>query len=59
MELGDPTPACTERSPLDAALDEAQHALSKMINILDAGGLDQLDASQKVTFWQRFEIFRN
>jgi hypothetical protein len=59
MEVGDPTPACGEQSLLNAALDEAQQALSKMINILDAGGLDQLDASQKVTFWQRFEILRN
>jgi hypothetical protein len=44
---------------LDAALDEAQQALSKMIDILEAGGLDRLDAAQKVAFWQRFEIFRN
>jgi Domain of unknown function (DUF222)/HNH endonuclease len=59
MELGDPPAKCAERSPLDAALDEAQQALLKMIDILEAGGLDQLDAAQKVAFWQRFEIFRN
>ena len=59
MELGDRTADCADRSPLDAALDEAQQALSKMIDILEVGGLDQLDAAQKVAFWQRFESFRN
>jgi hypothetical protein len=59
MELGDPTADYVERSPLDAVLDEAQLAVSKMIDILEAGGLDQLDAPQKVAFWQRFETLRN
>lgn len=59
MEFGGPTAECAERSALDAVLDEAQQVLSKMIDILAAGGLDQLDAAQKVAFWQRFETFRN
>ena len=59
VELGDRTADCANRSPLDAALDEAQQALSKMIDILEVRGLDQLNAAQKVAFWQRFESFRN
>ena len=48
-----------ERSLLDAALDDAEQALSKMISLLEAGNLDQLNAVEKISFWQRFEAFRN
>ena len=59
MQLGDHSSDRTGRSPLDVALDETQQALTKMIGLLEAGGLDQLDAAEKISWWQRFESFRN
>ncbi len=60
MELGDPTAdERTERSRLDVALDAFDDALNGVIETVEAGGLDQLTAHQKVAFWQRFETYRN
>jgi hypothetical protein len=60
MQLGDPTAdKRTERSPLDAALDDAQEALSKILGLLEVGSLQHLTAAEKINFWQRFENFRN
>ena len=60
MELGDPTTGeRDQRSPLDVALDAFDTALTDVIETVETGGLDQLDAAQKVAVWQRFETFRN
>jgi Domain of unknown function (DUF222) len=60
MELGDPTagePA--ERSRLDAALDKLNDVYAELLDTIETGGLDQLNAAEKISFWQRFETFRN
>jgi Domain of unknown function (DUF222) len=59
MRLGEPTAERAECSALDVALDETQQALTKMISLLDAGWLEQLNAAEKISFWQKFETFRN
>jgi Domain of unknown function (DUF222) len=60
MELGDPTTGeRDQRSPLDVALDAFDTALNGLIETVEAGGLDQLTAAQKVAVWQRFETSRN
>jgi Domain of unknown function (DUF222) len=60
MRLGDAS-ACeqTEGSQLVLALNTLHNALSGLIDTIEAGGLDQLTAAQKISFWQRFETFRN
>jgi hypothetical protein len=30
-----------------------------LVDTIEAGGLDQLSAAEKISFWQRFEAFRN
>ena len=60
MEFGDPPAAEREqRSVLDVALDAFEAALTEVIETVEAGGLDQLTAHQKVAVWRRFETFRN
>ena len=60
MELGDPPAAEREqRSVLAVALDTLETALTEVIEKIEAGGLDQLTADQKVAVWRRFETFRN
>ncbi len=60
MELGDPTAdQRTERGPLDVALDAFDTALTDVIEKVEAGGLEQLDAAAKVAVWHRLETFRN
>jgi hypothetical protein len=60
MELGDPTTAEREQgSPLAASLDTLETALTEVIEKIETGGLDQLDATEKVVLWRRFETFRN
>ena len=53
MELGDHTTA------MDAALDALDTVLTDLINTMETGGLDQLNAAEKVAVWQRFEGLRN
>jgi hypothetical protein len=60
MQLGDPSAAeHTDRFPIDAALNRLNDDLSELLNAVEAGDLDQLDAAQKLAVWQRFETFRN
>jgi hypothetical protein len=59
MELGDPTAGeRTERSRLDVVLDKLNGA-AELLEAVEGGGLDQLNAAQKISFWQQFEAFRN
>jgi hypothetical protein len=44
---------------LDEALDDAEQALTTMISLLEAGNLDPLSNEQTISWWQRFETFRN
>jgi hypothetical protein len=56
MELGDhTTDERDQRSVLDVALDAFDCALTSLIETVEGGGLDQLDAAEKVAVWQRFE----
>jgi hypothetical protein len=59
MQLGDHSSDRALPAPLDVALDETHQALTKMIGLLEDGGLDQLSAAEKISWWQRFEGFRN
>jgi hypothetical protein len=60
MELGDPAIAERgERCRLDVALDTLDNALNSLLDTIETGGLDHLNAAEKVAWWQRFETFRN
>jgi hypothetical protein len=60
MQLGDASAGeRTERSQLDEALNALDTALNNLIDTVEGGGLDQLSAVRKISFWQRFEAFRN
>jgi hypothetical protein len=60
MELGDPTTdERAERSALDVALDTLDNALNGLLDTVESGGLEQLNAAEKISFWQQFETFRN
>ena len=60
MELGDQTAAeRTERSRLDVILDKLNDVYGEVLEAVEGGGLDQLDAAEKISWWQGFETFRN
>ena len=60
MELGDQTAAeRTERSRLDVILDKLNDVYGEVLEAVEGGGLEQLDAAEKISWWQRFETFRN
>jgi hypothetical protein len=60
MEFGDPdTGGPAERSQLDAVLDKLNDDFAELLDTLETGGLDHLGAAEKISFWRRFEIFRN
>jgi hypothetical protein len=59
MQLGDQSGERGQRSLLDVALDTLNNALTGLVDTIEAGGLDQLAAAEKPSFWQRFEVFRN
>ena len=60
MELGDPpTDQRTERGRLDLVLDKLNGDLTELVEAVESGGLDQLDAAEKMAVRQRFETFRN
>ena len=60
MDFGDPPAAEREqRSVLDVALDAFETALTDVIEKIESGGLDQLTLEQKISWWRRFETFRN
>ena len=44
---------------MDVALDAFDCALNSLVETVEGGGLDQLDAAEKVAAWQRFETSRN
>jgi hypothetical protein len=59
MELGDPTRGeRVERCALDVALDALDNALNGLIDTIEAGGLEQLDAAEKISWWRRCETLR-
>jgi hypothetical protein len=60
MEPGEP-PAdqCTERGRLDVVLDKFDEVFTELLETVETGGVEQLDATEKVLLWQRFENFRN
>jgi Domain of unknown function (DUF222) len=59
MQLGDQAAERAERSPLDVALDKLNGDLAELLAAVESGGLDQLNAAEKISFWQRLETFRN
>jgi hypothetical protein len=60
MQLGDASAGeRTERSQLGEALNALDTALNGLLDTIESGGLDQLSAAEKISFWQRFEAFRN
>jgi hypothetical protein len=60
MEIGDPAAdQRTERGRLDVVLDRLDDDLAELVEAVEAGGLEQLDAAAKVALWHRFETFRN
>jgi hypothetical protein len=59
MQLGDSTADVrTERCPLDAALDDAQEAVSKMLGLLEVGSLQRHTAAEKINFWQLDDLLK-
>ncbi|HJY44416.1 MAG TPA: hypothetical protein VJ301_07320, partial [Propionibacteriaceae bacterium] len=60
MEVGDPTAAeRTQRSQLDVVLDKLNDDFAELLETVESGALDQLSAAEKISFWQKFETFRN
>jgi Domain of unknown function (DUF222) len=60
MELGDSTTAeRDQRSLMDEALDTFDAALTDLINTVETGGLDRLEADQQLAVWHHFERLRN
>ena len=60
MELGDPTAdQRAERGRLDVALDRLNDDLAELVEAVESGGFEQLDAAAKLALWHRFETFRN
>jgi Domain of unknown function (DUF222) len=60
MELGDQTAGGrAERSRLDVILDNLNNNFAELLDTVEAGGLDQLTAAEKISVWQRLETFRN
>jgi hypothetical protein len=59
MELGDHLSDRTERPLVDVALDKLNTDFTEFVDLIETGGLDHVDAAEKVALWQRFEAFRN
>jgi Domain of unknown function (DUF222) len=60
MELGDPTAGVRgERCRLDVVLDKLDTDFAELLATVEGGGLAELNAAEKVAWWQRFETFRN
>ena len=60
MELGEPAAGVrVERSRLDVVLDKLDADFAELLDTVEGGGLDHLNAAEKVAWWQRFETFRN
>ena len=55
MELGDQTAGeRTERSRLDVILDKLNDVYGEVLEAVEGGGLEQLDAAEKISWWQTF-----
>ena len=60
MQLGDASAGeRTERSQLDECLNTLDTALNGLVDTIEGGGLAQLSAAGKISFWRRFEAFRS
>jgi hypothetical protein len=60
MQLGDASAGeRAERSQLDEALNILDTVLNGLVDTIEGGGLDQLSTGEKISFWRRFESFRN
>jgi hypothetical protein len=60
MQLGDASAGeRTERSQLDVVLDKLNDVYAELLDTIETGGLEQLNTVEKISFWQRFETFRN
>ena len=59
MELGDPAEQRTERGRLDVVLDKLNDNFAELVEAVETGGLDQFSAAEKISWWRRFEAFRN
>jgi Domain of unknown function (DUF222) len=46
-----------ERSPLNVVLDRLNNVDAELLDTIECGGLDQLNAAEKISFWQEFEAF--
>jgi hypothetical protein len=60
MQLGEQSAGeRTERSRLDVVLDKLNHVYGELVDTMESGGLDQLSAAEKISWWREFETFRN
>ena len=60
MPLGDPnTGERTERSRLDVIWTNLRNNFAKLLDTIESGGFDELNAAEKISSWQGFETFRN
>jgi Domain of unknown function (DUF222) len=60
MQIGGHARADREQcSALDVILDKLDDDFTELLDKVEGGGLDQLDAAETVAVWQRFEAFRN
>jgi len=60
MQLGEQSAGeRTERCRLDVVLDKLNNNFAELLDTMESGGLEQLDAAEKISWWQRFETFRN
>jgi hypothetical protein len=51
MELGDPVQRA-QRSAVDVVLDKLNQDFAELLETVEGGGLDQLTAAQKISFWE-------
>lgn len=40
-------------------LDKLNDVYTELLDTMQTGGIDQLSAAEKISWWQRFEVFRN
>jgi hypothetical protein len=55
MELGDRLSDRTERPPVDVALDKLNTDFTELVDLIEAGGLDQVDAARR---WRCGSVLR-
>jgi hypothetical protein len=60
MQLGEQSAGeRAERSQLCVVLDKLNDVYTEVLEAVEGGGLDQLDAAEKISWWREFETFRN